>query len=253
MSPPSKTPQAQTPRTRLYLVSPAEALADTTFLSLLQAALSGGDVAALLLQAPRRGAIDTALAESLVRGAQRQNVAVLIENDLALVNDLNADGVHLATGAAAVRDARARLGDSRIVGAFCGLSRHDAMLAGESGADYVAFGACLPGLDLPGLDSPASGVQASLEGDAEDALLDTVSWWSDLMEPPVVGWLDGFRGFDDLAGMSQPAAVRLAHAGADFLAVGGAVWGHADGPAAAVAALNALCVEAVDGATGRKA
>jgi thiamine-phosphate pyrophosphorylase len=243
---------SQVQRTRLYLISPPGALVDTTFQPLLEAALSGGDVAALLLPTPHSGAIDTALAESLIRRAQRQNVAVLIENDLVLVKALNADGVHLTTGAAAVRNARAQLGDSGIVGVYCGLSRHDAMLAGENGADYVAFGA-----DLSKRDVPEIGDQAPPEGGAEDAFFDTISWWSELMEPPVVAWLDASlndsHGGDDWASLNQSAAVRLARVGVDFLAVGSAVWGHADGPMAAVAALNTLCAGAADEATGRKA
>ncbi|HIE71875.1 MAG TPA: hypothetical protein EYP98_17775, partial [Planctomycetes bacterium] len=53
---------------------------------------------------------------------------------------LGLDGVHLTDGSRSVRVARKELGPDAIVGAFCGTSRHDGMVAGEAGADYVALG-----------------------------------------------------------------------------------------------------------------
>jgi thiamine monophosphate synthase len=50
----------------------------------------------------------------------------------------------------------------------------------------------------------------SFEGENDDeALLEVVAWWADVMTPPVVA--EGFRGIE--------AAVALAEAGADFLAL----------------------------------
>jgi len=42
-----------------------------------------------------------------------------------------------------------------------------------------------------------------------------------------------------IGGITQDNAAGLAAAGADFLAVSAGVWAHPEGPAAAVAALNA--------------
>jgi thiamine-phosphate pyrophosphorylase len=61
-----------------------------------------------------------------------------------------------------------------------------------------------------------------------------LEWWSELMELPCVA----IGGID--AGNCGP----LVRAGADFLAVVGAVWRHKDGPASGVRALNAAIAAA---------
>ncbi len=42
-----------------------------------------------------------------------------------------------------------------------------------------------------------------------------------------------------IGGITVQTAASLAQAGADFLAVSAGVWNHPDGPAAAIAAINA--------------
>jgi thiamine-phosphate pyrophosphorylase len=49
----------------------------------------------------------------------------------------------MCTGAS-VGGARAELGESAIIGAACGLSRHAAMESAEAGADFVTFEASEP-------------------------------------------------------------------------------------------------------------
>lgn len=225
-------------RPRLYLVAPPAELIGPDYLSQLEAALAGGDVAALLLPAPKDGAFATELAETLVRVAQRQNVAALIENDSAIAKMLHADGVHLTTGGGAVRSMRVALGEGAIVGAYCGMSRHDAMLAGESGADYVAFGA-----------APVGNAHSD-EGQADplESIMEAAAWWSEIMEPPVVVWLDGTPASE--APSTRDMVTRVVESGAEFFAVGDMVWRSAEGPKAEVAALNALCEGKAEGKTG---
>jgi len=98
----------------------------------------------------------------------------------------------------------------------CHDSRHLAMVAGEAGADYVAFGAFYP---TSTKDAPTQ---------AEPGLL---TWWTELFELPCVA----------IGGITVGNAAPLVEAGADFLAVSGGVWNHPDGPAAAVQAFNEVC------------
>ena len=84
----------------------------------------------------------------------------------------------------------------------CHASRHLAMEAGEAGADYVAFGAFFP-----------SETKAS-EHRPEPELL---TWWQNLVEIPCVA----------IGGITPDNCGPLVEAGADFLAVIGAVW-HGD-------------------------
>ena len=60
---------------------------------------------------------------------------------------------------------------------------------------------------------------------AEPELL---AWWSELMELPCVA----------IGGITAANCAPLVAAGADFLAVVGAVWAHPEGPAAGVVAMN---------------
>ena len=59
-------------------------------------------------------------------------------------------------------------------------------------------------------------------------------WWSELMELPCCA----------IGGITAENCAPLVQAGADFLAVVGAVWSHPDGPAAGVRALNAAIAAA---------
>jgi thiamine-phosphate pyrophosphorylase len=89
------------------------------------------------------------------------------------------------------------------------------MEAAEAGADYVAFGAFYP---------------TSTKDVQDMAGIETLELWSQFTEVPCVA----------IGGITPDNAEPLIDAGADFLAVSGAVWNHPDGPAAAIKAFNAL-------------
>lgn len=191
------------PPARLYLVAPAGL--DPAALA---AALDAGDVACALL----RG-VDAA-SRDVVAAVQDRNVAALVPDDPKLAVRLDADGVHVAQGGS-VTAKRRQLGPDRIAGACCGRSRHEAMLAGEAGADYVAF----------------SGRDADPAAAADPEIL---RWWQVMMTVPCVAM--GDVRLDEVG--------DLARAGADFVALERAVWTHPDGPAAAVADANRRLAEA---------
>ena len=114
---------------------------------------------------------------------------------------------------ASYRDARAALGPNRIVGVTCHDSTDLAFTAAEAGADYVAFGAFFP------TASKAAKSKASPE---------LLRQWSEVTTVPCVA----------IGGITAENCGALVEAGADFLAVIGAVWSHPDGPAKGVKALN---------------
>ena len=66
------------------------------------------------------------------------------------------------------------------------------------------------------------------------ASLEIIEWWAELFEVPCVA----------IGGITVANAAPLVHAGADFLAVASGVWKHPAGPAAAVAAFNAILDDA---------
>lgn len=203
--------------TQLYLITPPRI--DDSFAATLAGALDGGAVAALQIRLKDRARDEIrALAPSLIKAAHARDVAVILNDDPELAAELGCDGVHIGQQDGTVKAARAVMGKDRTVGVTCHDSRHLAMVAGEAGADYVAFGAFFPTgtKDAPTRAEP-----------------DILTWWTELFELPCVA----------IGGITVDNARPLIDAGADFLAVSGGVWTHPDGPAAAVKAFNALCGE----------
>jgi thiamine-phosphate pyrophosphorylase len=206
---PSLFDPVERPACQLYLISPLDAGGD--FPRRLEEALAAGPVAAFQFRV--KGVDQHAaarLAEPLQSICGAHEVAFIVNDDMALAKRLNADGVHLGQGDGDPREARALLGPSAQIGVTCHDSRHLAMEAGEAGADYVAFGAFFA----------TSTKETSHRPDP--AIL---GWWSRLFEIPCVA----------IGGITVENGRGLVEAGADFLAVCGAVWGHGSGPGAAVA------------------
>jgi thiamine-phosphate pyrophosphorylase len=205
------------PEPRLYLVTP-EVAEVAPFADALAAALTGAEVAAVLLRSvarDERGLINAG--KALAPLVQKTGAALLIANHPDIVARCSADGAHL-TGIDAFTAAQASLQPERIAGCGGLATRHDAMLAGEAGADYVLFG-----------EPDPAGHRPSFE-----AIAERVAWWAEIFEPPCVGYA---------ATLAEVEV--LARAGADFVAVGECIFNDARGPAAALAdAAQRIALEA---------
>ncbi|MBN8817963.1 MAG: thiamine phosphate synthase [Sphingomonas sp.] len=202
------------PPCQLYLISPPEIGPD--FVDQLRAALDSGAVAAFQLRLKGVDEEEIArLAPPLQALCAEREVAFIINDSIALAQRLNADGVHLGQGDGDPKDARRILGPAVQIGVTCHDSRHLAMEAGEAGADYVAFGAFYP---------------TQTKETTHEAAPALLRWWSTLMELPCVA----------IGGITPDNARPLVDAGADFIAVSGAVWNHPDGPGAGVAAFASV-------------
>ncbi len=198
---------------RLYLVTPP-AIALATFPDELAAALDAGDVACLQIRL--KDSTDEAIrraAAAIVPVAQARGVAVLMNDRPDLAVETGCDGAHVGQGDTGAREARRVLG-----GLTLGVTSHAsldlAFAAGEDGADYVAFGAFFPTRTKEATTRAEPGLLAR---------------WSDIATIPCVA----------IGGITTENCGPLVRAGADFLAVVGAVWAHPDGPAAGVRAMNA--------------
>ncbi len=199
---------------QLYLISPLDV--GGAFPEKLEQALAAGPVAAFQFRIKGIDQHDAAaLAAPLQEICARHDVAFIVNDSISLAKRLKADGVHLGQGDGDARDAREQLGSDAQIGVTCHNSRHLAMEAAEAGADYVAFGAFFP---------------TSTKEVEHIAELDTVQKWTMVTEIPCVA----------IGGITPDNAKPLIEAGADFLAVSGAVWNHPQGPAEAVKAFNAL-------------
>jgi len=199
---------AKRPPCKLYLISPPSIDAD--FAETLAMALDAGPVAAFQLRL--KGIDDHRIAElagPLLAVCRSREVAFIVNDSIGLAKRLDADGVHLGQDDGDPRDAREQLGPDAQIGVTCHDSRHLAMEAGEAGADYVAFGAFYPTTTKETEHRPDPSI---------------LGWWSTLFEMPSVA----------IGGITPDNAAPLVAAGADFLAVSGAVWNDPDGPAAVV-------------------
>lgn len=194
---------------QLYLVTPG-AFELSTFPSVLASVLEDRAIACVRHPATSQDADRIAREADLLRDVcHRFDVPIVIDAHIGLVERLGLDGVHLTDGARNVRKARKELGVDCIVGASCGASRHDGMNAAEAGADYVSFGPVMP--------SPL--------GDGTLAEEELFSWWSEMIEVPVVT-----EGRLDAATVGRLAPL------ADFLTVGDGIW-DAPEPAAVLSDL----------------
>ena len=215
---PNDAPLFQPPERRnpcqLYLISPLDV--GGAFADRLAEALDAGPAAAFQFRVKGVDQHQAAhLAEPLQRLCAEREVAFIVNDDIGLAKRLGADGVHLGQGDGDPREARALLGASAQIGVTCHDSRHLAMEAGEAGADYVAFGAFFPTETKETRHRPDPSILA---------------WWSAIFEIPCVA----------IGGITPDNGAELVMAGADFLAVCSAVWGHAQGPAAAVKAFEGV-------------
>ena len=198
---------------RLYLITPP-AIDLKTFPALMAEALDAGDVGAVQLRLKdlEDDALKRAI-DALRPVVQSRGVAFLMNDRPDLAVKHGCDGAHVGQQDTPARDARRILGPDLTLGVTCHDSRDLAMTAGDETADYVAFGAFFP----------------TTTKDAKfRATPDILEWWSEMMEIPCVA----------IGGITAENCPPLVQAGADFLAVVGAVWNHPQGPGAGVRAMN---------------
>jgi thiamine-phosphate pyrophosphorylase len=204
---------------QIYLITPPE-IALSRFPDVLARVLDAAEIACIRLALSSSDESEIMRAGDAVRAvAHARDVPLVIAEHVALAERLGLDGVHLSDGARSLRAARKLLGADAIVGAFCGVSRHDGMGAGEAGADYVAFG-------------PVQAGSLGL-GDGQSAAPELFAWWSEMIELPVVA-----EGGLDAASVAALAPVT------DFFGIGPEIW-SAEDPVAALVALRGAFTEKV--------
>ncbi len=195
------------PNPRLYVLTPV--VDDPAALSgALAEMFQEVDVAAVLLRlhkADERGLINRV--KAVAPGVQSAGAALLLDGRPDIVARAGADGAHFP-GPDALIAAIGTLKPNYIAGAGALHTRHDAMVAAEAGADYVMFG-----------EPDADGHTPS-----RSAVIERIAWWAEVFEIPCVGYATSLADIDGLV-----------EAGADFVALGDALFGDPRGPKAAAA------------------
>jgi thiamine-phosphate pyrophosphorylase len=186
----------------LYAITPDET--DTAeLLHKVRQALLGG---ARILQYRNKSAdrlLRLEQAAALRELTHEFSVSLIINDDLALAQQADADGVHLGTGDGSVIAAREMLGDARLIGVSCYNRLELAHEAVQQGADYVAFGSFFPSTVKP--DAVQAAPELLRQAHREIAV-------------PVVA----------IGGITAQNGAQLLEAGAAALAVISAVFGAAD-------------------------
>ncbi len=196
-------------RTHLYLITPV--ITDpAAFRPQLAAALAAAKISVVLM---RFASTDETDIKRQVKAfsalVQDAGAALLIEGggDARLAARAGADGVHMV-GLGGLPDALESLRPDRTVGVSGLKTRDDCMEAGELDVDYLMFGEPKPDGYVPPLEQTVERCQ----------------WWAELFQIPCVGYAQTIA---DVA--------AIAATGAEFVALGDALWGHQQGIEAAMA------------------
>lgn len=201
-------------RCRIVLI-PSPGIAAEILHERLQAALAGGDVASLIL--PQYGLDESAfqaLAEKLVPEAQAAGAAAVLAGDSRVAGRVGVDGIHIETGRRDLAEAIERHQGGMMVGAGGAKDRDTALELGELRPDYIFFG--------------RFGYDTLPEPHTRNLALG--SWWADVIEIPCIVQ----------AGAAMASVEAVGSTGAEFVALGSAVFADGTDPRAAVAEANAI-------------
>ncbi len=204
-------------RCRIVLISPAGETADS-FASKFSAAISGGDVASVIL--PANGMDEAsfqAFAERIVPIAQDAGIAAIIAEDTRIAGRVKADGIHIEGGKAALAEVIENFQPKMAVGAGGAKTRDDALELGEERPDYIFFGRF-------GYDNKPEPHHRNLT---------LGRWWAEMIQVPVIV----------MAGSDIASVEAVAATGVDFVALSAAVFADGVDPKEAVARTNAVLDE----------
>jgi thiamine-phosphate pyrophosphorylase len=196
------------PRRGLYAILDAGRIPADQRIAAARDAIAGGAVMLQYRDKTGAAADRRESAAALQVCAAAAGVPLLINDDAALAAQVGAAGVHLGQDDIPVAAARQRLGAGAIIGVTCHDDLELARAAATAGADYLSFGRFFASTTKPG----ASG--------ADPAVLTTAR---EIFDLPIIA----------IGGVNADNGAALIAAGADLLAVAGAVFGADDIQAAA--------------------
>ena len=186
----------------LYAITPD--MADTDLLlQKVEAALQGGINILQYRNKLANHKLQTQQARALLPLCRQYNVPLIINDSVKLCLTLDADGVHLGADDGNLAEVSNRTGKDKILGASC-YNRFDlAISAQQTGASYVAFGACFASTTKP--NAPVAGLELFTRAKTE-------------LNIPIVA----------IGGITLQNATSVIQAGADAIAVINAIFNAND-------------------------
>lgn len=124
----------------LYAISHHDALSREKLMADTLALLKGGTRIFQFRDKLSNTAEKQARALLLKKLCSQYHCLFIINDDVDLALEIDADGVHLGQEDASLPEARKRLGENKIIGQSCHNSLELALQAQQQGADYVALG-----------------------------------------------------------------------------------------------------------------
>jgi len=124
----------------LYAITNENLMPDKLFLSMAETALASG---VSILQY-RDKSTDTHKrlnqASALKKLCDKNKATFIINDDINLAKEVDADGLHIGKNDLSLKDAKKQLGSNKIIGVSCYNQISMATDAIKNGADYIAFG-----------------------------------------------------------------------------------------------------------------
>lgn len=178
----------------LYAITNEQLMPEKDFFRKARAALAAG--VSVLQYRDKSGDIKKRLLQaSTLKNLCKEHDAILIINDdIKLTNEVDADGIHIGKDDLSISEVRAQLGDNKIIGVSCYDQLALAQTAAEQNADYIAFG---------------SFFSSSIKPDAPKANIDLISSFKSTHNNPVCC----------IGGITTENCTPLINAGADMLAI----------------------------------
>ena len=186
----------------LYGITPDQASA-AALEAAVNAALAGGVNILQYRSKLLSGAMKRQQARHIRTICRESGVTFIVNDDVGLAAEIDADGVHLGREDGSLQSARQVLGPQKIIGFSCYNDLSLARVAADGGADYIAFGSFFPSPTKP------AAVQAQISLIAQAKQRFTI---------PIVA----------IGGITLKNAPQLIEAGADAVAVLSDLFGAVD-------------------------
>lgn len=125
---------------KLYAITDSAWLNGASLAEQVESAILGGATIVQLREKNNSYEATKKVALEVQAVCKKYNIPFIINDDVELAKEIDADGVHVGQSDASVKSARALLGENKIIGATA-KTIEQAKLAAEEGADYLGSGA----------------------------------------------------------------------------------------------------------------